>query len=191
MTWSPGRRAPVRFSDQSRFSVFCVDEVWALRANLHGDLLITETANDSRKHNAAVWLGTPHPAQLLDGRLREYLPIRMVFSQLDGAGPAAAQFIGMTPTDGLTTMLCDSLHRRPGPARSACCATTSASPSRCCRPRPSVWAQRPRPTRPRSPPPTQPSPSSATVRQVTAATSAARPPDPPVRLRILPRREAV
>ena len=33
----------------------------------------------------------------------------MVFSQLDGAGPAAAQFIGMTPTDGLTTMLCDPL----------------------------------------------------------------------------------
>ena len=187
-----GAARTVCFSDQSRFSVFCVDEAWALRANLHGDLLITETANDSRKHNAAVWLGTPHPAQLLDGRLREYLPIRMVFSQLDGAGPAAAQFIGMTPTDGLTTMLCDSLTGGLGQrecllrdhdgriARIKVLSAETVGLGAAAETNPSKVAAADTAIA-----------ELATVRQVTAATSAAPPPDPPVRLRILPRREAV
>jgi hypothetical protein len=89
----------VMFHDSSRLSICCADEVWALRASIQTDELLTELVRDGRKHNAAVWLASQHPNDFAGGELLDLLPVRFVFAQAQGAANAALQFLGASTSD--------------------------------------------------------------------------------------------
>ena len=106
------------WSDTARFSVFNVDEAWALRANLHGEELLKATINDGRKHNAAVWLATPHPEQLVG--LTDNVPIRFVFRQDQNTVAAAARLLGGPDLADVADVLASPDPRTGGLATGEC-----------------------------------------------------------------------
>ncbi len=87
------------FCDPTRLSICCADEVWALRASIQTDELLTELVRDGRKHNAAVWLASQHPNDFAGGELLDLLPVRFVFAQAQGATHAALEFLGASTSD--------------------------------------------------------------------------------------------
>ena len=82
----------VCFADSDRFSLFSIDEVWSVIANLQGEQLVNATISDGRKHNAAVWVGCPHPGQL--GPIADLIKLRFVYRQDDKTVDLAARFLG-------------------------------------------------------------------------------------------------
>lgn len=100
-----GAAQEVCFADTSRFSAFVADEVWALRANLHGDQLLSSMIRDGRKHNAAVWAGTQTPTELLGGGLVDLMPQRFVFRQAPEQATAALKLIGIDPSEEMCDLV--------------------------------------------------------------------------------------
>lgn len=98
-----GAAQQVCFANSDRFSLFSLDEVWSVIANLQGEQLVKATINDGRKHNAAVWVGCPHPAQL--GPLADLIKLRFVYRQEDKTVDEAARFLGGSDDDQLKTTL--------------------------------------------------------------------------------------
>jgi hypothetical protein len=105
-----GRKAV--FQDPSRFGAALYDEAWALYASPHGQRLLLEGVRDGRKHNGAIWLATQHPNDLGAGELVDLLGSRLVFSQAQGAIPAALRFLGVADSTEAANVLDRRL--RPG-----------------------------------------------------------------------------
>lgn len=93
------------FADPRRFSAALIDEAWALTASMQGRQLLLEGIRDGRKHNAAVWLLSQHPADLGDDALVHLLGSRFLFRQSRGAARAALEFLGLAPEDELIRLL--------------------------------------------------------------------------------------
>lgn len=83
----------VIFTDASRFGAALFDEAWALMASPHGERLLLDTIRDGRKHNAAVWVASQHPADLGD-RLAALLGARFVFRH-PGAAVESLALLGV------------------------------------------------------------------------------------------------
>jgi hypothetical protein len=71
------------------FAAALLDEFWVFQASPYGQALVTEWCRDGRKHNAAVWLFTQHPADL-PSELRDLVGMRMAFRQSSRAAAVAA-----------------------------------------------------------------------------------------------------
>ena len=93
------------FADPRRLSAALIDEAWALTSSMQGRQLLLEGVRDGRKHNAAVWLLSQHPADLGDDALSHLLGSRFVFRQSRGAARAALEFLGLGPEDSLIRLL--------------------------------------------------------------------------------------
>ena len=93
------------FADPRRFAAALFDEAWAIAASAQGRQLLLDGIRDGRKHNAAVWLASQHPADLGDDALADLLGIRVVFRQPRAAAPAALRFVGAEPEPDLVELL--------------------------------------------------------------------------------------
>ncbi|GAC1362439.1 MAG: hypothetical protein NVSMB32_02760 [Actinomycetota bacterium] len=89
----------VTFSDPGRFAAALFDEAWCLTSSLQGRSLLLDTVRDGRKHNAAVWLVSQHPADLGDDELAHLLGPRFVFRQAAAAAGAALRFVGVEASE--------------------------------------------------------------------------------------------
>jgi hypothetical protein len=89
----------VIFANRGRFGVQLLDEASFLVASPQGLELVLEGVRDARKHNAALWVLSQHPHDLLDRRLADLLGTKLVFRQAPGAAAAALEYLGMDPDD--------------------------------------------------------------------------------------------
>jgi len=89
----------VIFSDRHRFGVQLLDEASFLVASPQGLELVLEGIRDGRKHNAALWVLSQHPNDLMDERLADLLGTKLVFRQSRGAANAALRFLEMDSDD--------------------------------------------------------------------------------------------
>jgi AAA-like domain len=89
----------VIFSNRDRFGVQLLDEASFLVASPQGLELVLEGIRDGRKHNAALWVLSQHPHDLMDDRLADLLGAKLVFRQSRGAAPAALRFLEMDADD--------------------------------------------------------------------------------------------
>jgi hypothetical protein len=89
----------VIFSNRGRFGVQLLDEASFLVASPQGLELVLEGIRDGRKHNAALWVLSQHPHDLMDERLADLLGAKLVFRQSRGAASAALRFLEMDADD--------------------------------------------------------------------------------------------
>ncbi len=89
----------VIFSNRHRFGVQLLDEASFLVASPQGLELVLEGIRDGRKHNAALWILSQHPHDLMDERLADLLGAKLVFRQSRGAASAALRFLEMDTDD--------------------------------------------------------------------------------------------
>ncbi|HZD68909.1 MAG TPA: ATP-binding protein, partial [Actinomycetes bacterium] len=89
----------VIFANRARFGVQLLDEASFLVASPQGLELVLEGIRDGRKHNAALWVLSQHPHDLMDDRLADLLGAKLVFRQSRGAAPAALRFLEMDTDD--------------------------------------------------------------------------------------------
>src|SRR5919198_1026461 len=89
----------VIFSNRGRFGVQLLDEASFLVASPQGLELVLEGIRDGRKHNAALWVLSQHPHDLMDERLADLLGAKLVFRQSRGAAAAALRFLEMDTDD--------------------------------------------------------------------------------------------
>jgi len=95
----------VIFTDRERFGVQLLDEASFLLASPQGMDLVLEGIRDGRKHNAAIWIMSQHPNDLLDDRLSDLLGVKMAFRQPRGAAGAALRFMEVDDQDQATLEL--------------------------------------------------------------------------------------
>ena len=99
----------VIFSNRRRFGVQLLDEASFLVASPQGLELVLEGIRDGRKHNAALWILSQHPHDLMDERLGDLLGARMVFRQARGAAEAALRFLEMDDDEGSIELITERL----------------------------------------------------------------------------------
>jgi hypothetical protein len=95
----------VIFTNRNRFGIQLLDEASFLLASPQGLELVLEGIRDGRKHNAALWVLSQHPNDMIDDRLADLIGIKLVFRQSRGAASAALRFLEMDDTDAETLEL--------------------------------------------------------------------------------------
>jgi hypothetical protein len=86
----------VAYADPDRFAALCLDEAWALTTTLPGQQLLLDVLRDGRKHNAAGWVFSQHPADL-PPMLRDLVSTRFVFGLTGDAAREGLAWLGVDP----------------------------------------------------------------------------------------------
>lgn len=89
----------VTFAEPDRLAVALFDEAWSLTSSMEGQQLLKETARDGRKHNAAAWLSSQHPADVGSDELAALLGNRLILRQASQAVTAALDFLGLPDSE--------------------------------------------------------------------------------------------